>query len=1311
MAILTVTTASDENDGIDRGGVSLREAIAEAAPGDTIDFSNSLADATIVLTNGELRIGQELTVDGGDRNLTIDARGNSRVFYINDRDSAIAISVSLSGLTITGGSAREANGVPGNGGGIYNRELLSLENSAIAGNSASNDGGGLLNNGTANLTNSTISGNFAAYDGGGFANEDFIVLTNSTISGNTARYYGGGLLNEGSIALINSTVSGNFAAYRGGGIANSGGLASVANSTVSGNTANNAGGGIFNSGTEARLDLNSTIAANNTGRAANPDLANDPQDPGAIAASFSLIEAGTITEDGGNNITQRAPLLDPSGLQDNGGSTLTVALQTGSPAVDAGSNPDELLFDQRGEEFARQFANSPDIGAFEVQTEPPDRLTIDTFTDENDGSVTDGSINLRDAIGAIAPGGTITFANSGTISLALGEVAIAKPIAIDGGSNEIIIDAGGNSRAFNLDDGDNEEAIAIAISGVTIRGGSADRGGGIFNREALVLSNSAIASNSASETGGGVYNLGSLTLSQGAIASNSASETGGGIYNLGTLAFTNSTVSNNSAGSGGGIDNRQSLTFTNSTITGNSVSGEGGGIANEGTASLSNSPIAENSASERGGGIFNRETLTLNQSAIAGNSASETGGGIYNLGSIVLASSIANDNTAAGGGGIDNRQSLTLTNSTVTGNSVSGDGGGIANQGTAFLGNSTIASNVAGDAGGGIFNSGESAELTLDSTIAANNLANRSDSDLFNDSGTIAARFSLVEAGAIADEDGNLLGHDPRLGPLQANGGPTPTFALALDSPAIDTGSNPTNASFDQRGEEFARVVGPSADIGAFEIQTPINLVVDTFTDEIDGSITDGDISLRDAIDAIAPGSTITFATGGTIALTQGEIAIAKPLTIDGGSNDIVIDAGGNSRVFNLDDGDNEEAIAISLLGLTLSGGRSEANGGGIYNRESLTLVNSTLSGNSVSAGGGGIANLGTVSISNSTFVDNSAFEGGGSFNSGELSLVNSTVSGNSASAGGGLFNLGYAAIANSTVSDNLASAGGGLFNSDRISLSNSTVSGNSASDGGGLFNSGTASLANSTVSSNSAFEGGGISNSGDGASLSLASAIVADNVADRGTPDLANESGEVAANFSLIETGAIADAGENNLLGQDPLLGPLQDNGGPTATQALDPSSPAIDAGSNPDDLSFDQRGEEFARQFEGGLADIGAFELQSPPQLDPTLDADGDDDETAFNDGLIIFRFLAGLDASTFESAIAPGAPRDPTAIAAHLDDALQSDRLDADGNGTATAFNDGLIIFRFLAGLDASTFTSALAVDATRDPEAIAAFLEAL
>jgi hypothetical protein len=346
VALSTQATTITVTNTNDSGAGSLRQAIADAHDGDTVEFG---VTGTITLTTGELLVDKNVTINGpGSNTLTVDGNHTSRVFHFSRWVTAM-----LSGLTIRNGAA----GVDHGGGGIHNDHATLVVDSCTVSDNQAAWGGGIHNDGSNSsasltVTNSTISDNSAG-SAGGILNDGgdggaALTISNGTVSGNSAAYYGGGIFNEGhfgsaTVTLTNSTVSGNSAGLAGSSIGND---ANPGGATLAiGNTILNAGasGENFynNGGTFSSLGYN---------------LSNDNAD-------------GFLTSTGDQINTD--PMLGP--LQDNGGPTFTHALLTGSPAIDTGDPnftppPD---YDQRGSAFNRVAHGRVDIGAFEVQIVTP----------------------------------------------------------------------------------------------------------------------------------------------------------------------------------------------------------------------------------------------------------------------------------------------------------------------------------------------------------------------------------------------------------------------------------------------------------------------------------------------------------------------------------------------------------------------------------------------------------------------------------------------------------------------------------------------------------------------------------------------------------------------------------------------------------------------------------------------------------------------------------------------------------------------------------------------------------------------------
>ena len=410
---------------------------------------------------------------------------------------------------------------------------------------------------------------------------------------------------------------------------------------------------------------------------------------------------------------------------------------------------------------------------------------------------------------------------------------------------------------------------------------------------------------------------------------------------------------------------------------------------------------------------------------------------------------------------------------------------------------------------------------------------------------------------------------------------------------------------------------------------------------------TPNDCTLRGALnDAAANGvaDEITFAaaiTGITLGGTQLP-TINDDLYLNGpGAGTLTVSGGGppsNSRILDVDTAPGDD---VTVEGVTLSGGGSNAPtdvGGAIRSADAdLTVKNSTISGNRCHCNGGGIgATSGTLTVEGSTLSYDFAYTGpsgggsGGAIAGGALptsgipvTVRDSTLSDNVAYGGGGGLAAGVGStvtIESSTLSGNEAPGGGGISASTggfppggaTLTIESSTISGNYAFEGGGIFAYETGlTILRSTIAANYAAKTGGIwSGPSPAPDPVLTSTIVADNNGARGKRDLQLASGSINVGFSLIEDpgGQPIGATGPNVIGADPQLGALANNGGPTQTMKPASTSPAIDQGFT-EAATTDQRGAGFARVFDVPSipnaaigADIGAFELQAGEYVAPT-------------------------------------------------------------------------------------------------------------
>jgi CSLREA domain-containing protein len=388
----------------------------------------------------------------------------------------------------------------------------------------------------------------------------------------------------------------------------------------------------------------------------------------------------------------------------------------------------------------------------------------------------------------------------------------------------------------------------------------------------------------------------------------------------------------------------------------------------------------------------------------------------------------------------------------------------------------------------------------------------------------------------------------------------------------------------------------------------------------------DGQVTLREAIqaaetDASVDGSvagsgadTIQFAPGlagaaellvaGDLAVDKSAFAISTNITIRGSASGITIERGGagpEMRMFRV-----TPSGSLTLESITVAGGFVRGVQGAAPN------------GAGGEARGGAILNQGTLRIIASTLVNNEV-RGGDGIGSGQGGGGN----------GGAIYNNGGTVrIVNATISSNNAQSGSGF--------------GTTSSFGGGIYSrNGALEIYNSTITTNTSAAGRNVYAIGDGgeAAIVIHSSII----------------GQAATSptiFDLVATsdggGSLSLSGGDNIIrrqnafseitfsNDDPLLGPLSNNGGPTHTHALVGGSPAINRGSNRLSVSTDQRGASHMRVM-GGQADIGAFEVQTT--AGPALPGDYNLNQIVDAADYVIWRKMLGSQVNSFAGADGDG------------------------------------------------------------------------
>ncbi len=433
-----------------------------------------------------------------------------------------------------------------------------------------------------------------------------------------------------------------------------------------------------------------------------------------------------------------------------------------------------------------------------------------TVANQNDS----GSGSLRQAISSALAGESIVVP-AGEYVLTSGELAVSKTLTITGaGATHTIVRASGAFRVFHTSGTSSD----ITISGLAIRGGRPPvvsgvvEGGGVLNEAAsLTLDDDIIAENQAvadglgpsesggiAEGGGVAVSKGALTLLDSSLTGDSASTVGGsghgggiaeggGLYSAGRLVLEGDEFVGNVADARGG--------------QGPSSAGQSGGIAEGGGAAFfavgpidaSTSTFAANRVDAsagpggsggigEGGGVFalsNEPLVSLSDLTIAENIVRALPNGI-----------------ASGGGaniGANSPGVMTLTNATISANTAEGEPGA-SGGGDAYLGG---------------------ANTKVENTLVSGGVSSAGKENCTGEPASLGHNLDSLDQ-CNFHAAGDLTKTDPRLGPLQDNGGPIRTLALSAGSPAIDAGGNEGCPPTDQRG--VRRPQGSACDIGAFEV-------------------------------------------------------------------------------------------------------------------------------------------------------------------------------------------------------------------------------------------------------------------------------------------------------------------------------------------------------------------------------------------------------------------------------------------------------------------------------------------------------------
>ena len=1135
----------------------------------------------------------------GEGGTIIDANGIDRAFQVLTGVSATLRSLIVTGGVVTGSSE---------GGAVHNSGTLLAQEVTFSGNLSAASGGAVFNTSTgdATLDSSLVTLN-QAFDGGGVYNNDNALMSirNSEIISNIAGNDGGGVYNDldGGVVLSNSDVMNNVALGQGGGVYNNDAAdLTINNSRFSVNISQD-GAAVFNELASVLSVTNTTFTAN----AASDDGGAIYNDDGTVISSRTIYASNTAAGSGGaiynasnGDVTLSNDTFALNSSTTRGGSANNFGLMTvvdssfsHNTAVDGGAIATARSLDVSGSTFSENDAGD-DGGA--IYNDEVGLVTLDRSSFLQNTAVDDGGAVANSDTGDM----TVSF------SALTGNIAGSDGGAIHNTSNTgltvlaaLIFDNESSGSGGGLA---NDSVGVATVVNTTLSGNRSSTGGGFVNQGEMLLTHSTIYKNQATD-GGGISNAPTvpdvLTIRNTIIAKNSASDTGDDVFGTGFQSDGHNLIGNvgsdpNIVASFGATDqvgdplSPLDPSLFDLQFNGGPTSSHGlqfGSPARD-AGDNSNPPLTDQRGFARifdgdGDGVTTIDIGAVESGFIVNSFLDSIdvnpndGISADNDGLSSLRAAINEANSRPGRDTIILSRGTFLLSLTGRDEDVGLVGDLDVTDDLEILGAGNGETIIDADGIDRVFHVQAGASLSISGvTVTGGN------------AGTAAYGGGVLNNGDLAFSDVSVTGNVAARG-----GGVFNSGELSITESQIQN-----NMAYVQGGGLYN--FQSSRLDGAIGSGAPTLRVLDADAFPRDGSFT---IRL-DTEDIL-----VTDVAGDLFTLTRAANGTTAASHADGAS--IILSAGGNATIESS----------------TISNNISHAQGGGVYNQNRLTIVRSEVADNVSESRGGGLYNatiLGTLNGSLTvgsgtvTLADASAFPIDTPFDvsvGAELLSVTS-VSGDTLNVVRGfggttatphadlstvaLQGFSMAMIIESTLADNLASAAAGaIFNEDSLTMINSTISGNSAGAGGGIVSIGMGLLDAVTVVNNSAVNVGGVA--ADGGSMTTKNTLIAAN-------NVSGIDGDLRGRFITLGNNLVGDAGssigfvhnqQGDQIGSsaspfDPVIDVvLRDNGGPTRTHRLLPSSPAIDSGDNTGgDETTDQRG---ASRPTNADADIGSYEL----------------------------------------------------------------------------------------------------------------------